>query len=70
MTTNNNIMYIGIVFAMRIVGSFASTHASYMFMVLGLNISHSISATLFKKALNVSFLSNKEHKSGEMVNLL
>jgi ATP-binding cassette subfamily C (CFTR/MRP) protein 2 len=37
---------------------------------LGYNLSNSVGICLYKKALSISMLSNKNYKTGDLVNLL
>ncbi|CAD8149098.1 unnamed protein product [Paramecium pentaurelia] len=69
-TLGKSFQWLGIIIVVRVFNAITYQNSFYMLRKLGYDQHSAVSVSVMKKTLNVSFQSNKQYKTGEIMNIM
>ncbi|CAD8141597.1 unnamed protein product [Paramecium octaurelia] len=69
-TLGKSFQWLGIIIVVRVFNAISYQNSFYMLRKLGYDQHSAVSVSVMKKTLNVSFQSNKQYKTGEIMNIM
>ncbi|CAK90929.1 unnamed protein product (macronuclear) [Paramecium tetraurelia] len=69
-TLGKSFQWLGIILVVRVFNAISYQNSFYMLRKLGYDQHSAVSVSVMKKTLNVSFQSNKQYKTGEIMNIM